>query len=1558
MILGQVSQITRYDIALALPNNLTGYVPITAISDQLTEKIERYASRINDEAESQDSLIDKDVNLGGLFAIGQYLRACVISTGEEISATQGVKGKRRIELSINPRQVNRGLSKSDLVAYSMVQGSIASIEDHGLVMDLGLADPLAKGFISTKELGSGIQLSSLEPGAVLMCIVSGQSSKGKVFKLSADMHKAGDIRTSRFLSDAPTVDCIVPGTAVEILLAEVTHSGIAGKVMGLLDVTADLFHSGATVKGTELEETLKPGQKIKGRIICTFPTAEPRKLGVSLLSHVRSLTSPKAMIDKERIDPLQALPLSTIVEEATVTKVIGSIGLLVDLSIKEIQGFVHISAISDKRIESLSDSIGPYKLGSRHRARITGYNSMDNLYIVSMEERVLGQPFLRYEDVKIGEVVKGKVEKLVVNEAGVGGLLVNLAEGITGLVPEMHMTDIKLSRPERKFKEGMPVTTRVLSTSPEKRQLRLTLKKSLVNSDSLVFASYEDILPDMQSPGTIVNIIPSGAVVQFYGPVRAFLPVSEMSEAYIEDPTKHFRLGQVVNVRVLSVDPTNNKMAVSCKDRLLFTPEQQSALNDLKIGSFVNGTVTEKSNDDIKVQLDGSQLSAILRVSHLTDGSERKNLRSFKEIRVGQTLKDLIVWDKLVSKRLITLTNKPSLRTAAMNGTSLSSFEDVREGLKVNGVVKNINLTGVFVQFLGGLTGLILKKYLPEDSIKLPDFGLRLGQSITTTVLSVDHGQQRFRLIMQDPGDVGSKSEAAGTDTVSPSNPGVINPVDTNITSFDDLSIGRLTRARIVSIKSTQINVRLADNVQGRVDVSEVFDSWQEISDKMRPLRKFQTKEIISVRILGLHDARNHRFLPITHRTGKNPVYELSAKASNQTTSDLNILSLDKVTTGSNWLAYINNIEDDHVWANISPNVRGRIRLLDLSDEASLLNNVEQHFPVGSALRVHVTNVDVENNRLDLSALSAKSSETDSFETLSQGMLIPGRVTKVADRYIIVQLSETVTGTVGLTDISDDYDEMSLSTFNKNEFVRVCITELDASNRKITLSMRPSKVLNSALPVRDPEILSLSRLHVNDVVRGFVKNVADNGLFVTIGSHITAYVRISDLSDAFIKDWKSKFEVNQLVRGKILAVDPLLNHVQMSLKSSALDKDYIPPVTFNDLQVGRIITGKIRKVEDFGAFIVVDGSANVSGLCHRSEIAEQRVEDVTKLYQEGDVVKAKVLKIEPEKRRINFGLKASYFQDVDAIEDGDGNDAEGGIALDESSEAKDIEDVDMEDGQVVVNEIQVTDDAEHGNESRSRDLEASLDVVQETSARGLQTTGFDWTADTVDVATGETVGGTEEDVEDKKSKKKRKRKAEITVDRTGDLDAHEPQSVADFERLLLGEPDSSYLWIRYMAHQLQLSEISKAREIGERALRTISIREETEKLNVWIALLNLENTYGSDETIEEVFRRACQFNDAQDIYERLTSIYIQSGKYDVSALDFHTPFEFEDINSVIVASGCTLPKRPSEVLSITCLLAQLCHLSHDHHCRTRASPSSATSCHTSPSSVHPPGRRL
>lgn len=1486
-VLGRVTAITGQDVALALPNNLTGYAPIVAVSDSLSKRIQRL---LDEDSKQQDSDADQeDVDLKTLFFIGQWVRAVVTSTGTD-PTEKGGKSKRHIELSLDPGHVNGGLSEDNFVPNSTIQASVRSVEDHGIIMDLGLPDASVRGFISKKDLGAAYNLTQLEEGQVMLCLVTGKGSNGKVLKLCPDPNKfsvtiPGNVKLP-IVSEAPTVDAFQPGTAVEILVTESGSRGLVGKVMGMLDVTADVIHSKAFDE-EDMIKKYKIGSKTKARIIYGLPQDDgARRVGISILDHALTFIPPPVKLAEnstaknktQSAELNQILALSAIVENAKVTRVSADRGIYLALpgtSTKDqpLVAFAHISQISDNRIDSISAS-GPYKVDSVHRARIISYNPIDNIYYVSMKKSILEQTFLRLEDLTIGEVVKGTVTKLILGgPKGVGGVLIKLSDSITGLVPEMHLSDAHLSHPERKFREGLSIKARILSVNIDKRQVRLTLKKTLVEADGAapVWTSYNDLKPGMESQGTIINLLSNGAAVQFYGEIRAWLPVAEMSDTFIEAPDKHFRLGQTVTVKIVSVNPETREMKVTCKDSADFSSEQQQAWDATAGGAVVNGTVTSKTADSVLVDLD-NDLKGVVRIGHLVDGSAAKGESALKRIRVGQTLTNLVVLDTLDRSQVVLLSNKPGFLADAQAGILIRSFDDAQEGRKVHGFVRNITPDAVYVEFASGTVGLLPKSHIASELVAETDFGMRKDQTLNLWVSGRDNLRQQFLLSMRA---VSAATTKAVKSTKIAETHSAGNPTDTSVTTVADFSLGKVTKACVVSVKATQVNVRLADNVQGRIDVSEVFDSWEEISNKAVPLSKFKQGDLIDVKILGIHDARNHRFLPISHRQGKVPVFELSAKRTRIETGDESLLSFDTVKQGQSCLAFLNNHAENCVWVNLSPNVRGRVALMDLSDDVGQLQNVENRFRTGCALRVKVKAIDIAANKLDLSARQIDGSSGPlKLKDLTPGMVLPARVTKVSERSVLVEISNNLAGPVSLVELSDDYDQASTSQYSKNDIVRVCVLGVDLPNKRAFLSLRPSKVLSSSLPVKDPQITDVSQLKAGDIVRGFVKQVAEKGVFVALGARADALVRISDLSDQYIKDWQSIFEIDQLVKGRVLSVDTVSKQVQLSLKKSHVDKNYTPPLSINDLAAGMIVTGKVRKVEDFGAFIDIDNTMpRLSGLCHRSEVAAKPVEDVRTLYSAGDVVKAKLLDVNVDKRKISLGLKASYFTNVeeedDQSEDSDVEMEDGGVDVDEEDSVQESD----ADGGVDLENVQDMEDSE--DDADTMDIEA--EPVSKRSG-GLRTGGFDWTGDSIHANDNGAVSESEHEASS--SKKRKRNKPAIKVDMTGSLDQDGPKSVSDFERQLLGQPNNSDLWIRYMSFQVQLGEIQKARDIAERALRTIHIREGEEKLNIWLAWLRLEVNYSDDDQVDEIFKQACQVQDTLEIHEKMASIYIDHGKND------------------------------------------------------------------------------
>jgi rRNA biogenesis protein RRP5 len=292
-------------------------------------------------------------------------------------------------------------------------------------------------------------------------------------------------------------------------------------------------------------------------------------------------------------------------------------------------------------------------------------------------------------------------------------------------------------------------------------------------------------------------------------------------------------------------------------------------------------------------------------------------------------------------------------------------------------------------------------------------------------------------------------------------------------------------------------------------------------------------------------------------------------------------------------------------------------------------------------------------------------------------------------------------------------------------------------------------------------------------------------------------------------------------------------------------------------------------------------------------------------FREGDRVKAIILSRDLEKKQLSLGLKPSYFAgDGDAEDESDSEhtqDNDFGVVRDVEMDEDNGDDVAAEDegsepGSDSGSEEDTGEDGEWYDEEEEDDSTMQVDPAlpvpidstkqknrTDIEASSLKVHGFQWFGDGAaddEPQSGSSSGDSDSEGDSGKTKKRRKRK-EIEKDLTADMHTKLPESNADFERLLLGSPNSSYLWIQYMSFQLQLSEIDKARAIAKRAIQTISFREEQEKLNVWIGLLNLENVYGTDATMEVVFKDAARHNDSKTVHLRLAAIFDESQKHEV-----------------------------------------------------------------------------
>jgi small subunit ribosomal protein S1 len=189
------------------------------------------------------------------------------------------------------------------------------------------------------------------------------------------------------------------------------------------------------------------------------------------------------------------------------------------------------------------------------------------------------------------------------------------------------------------------------------------------------------------------------------------------------------------------------------------------------------------------------------------------------------------------------------------------------------------------------------------------------------------------------------------------------------------------------------------------------------------------------------------------------------------------------------------------------------------------------------------------------------------------------------------------------------------------------VIELDIDKNRLILSERAAQ----AEPGERAGIIS--RLKPGDVVSGYVTNLCDFGAFIDLGG-LEGLVHISELSWGRVGHPSQVLERGQHIEVYVLSVDPDTTRIALSLKRLRPD----PWKSVGEkYQVGEIVEGQITNVVDFGAFACIE--EGLEGLIHVSELAEGHFLHPRNVVTEGQVIKARILSIDGEARRLGLTLR-------------------------------------------------------------------------------------------------------------------------------------------------------------------------------------------------------------------------------------------------------------------------------------------------------------------------------
>ncbi|KAJ7107617.1 hypothetical protein C8R43DRAFT_199697 [Mycena crocata] len=915
---------------------------------------------------------------------------------------------------------------------------------------------------------------------------------------------------------------------------------------------------------------------------------------------------------------------------------------------------------------------------------------------------------------------------------------------------------------------------------------------------------------------------------------------------------KTYKIGKKVKARVLyDFSSTPPRFALALSEHVLGlgirrikVDKKQTSAQTMQeaypIGTILDSVKVIRLETERGVVVEAGTLQGFIHISHVSD-DHVPSLSSSGPWKPGSTHRARVTgyfsFDGLLQL---------SMKSSVLDQKFLQ-VADVQVGEVIRGTIKKLTDSGLFVSMSGNVDGVVWPNHYADIALKHPAKRFKAGANIKCRVLVVDPERKRISLTAK-------KTLVESTLPV--------------IATLEDASIGTVTHAVIFKVFEKHLMVEFFNNLKALVPAREISETSVSKLSESFPIGK-----VVKVRIISLETDQGRIIASIRQ-----------ASSNFDVTSDISAVEIGNIVEGT-----VSEIHADNAVLTLHPTqVRALISLNNLANHRKLaVAQLRVLLKVGERLEdLVVVTRNVEKSFVIVACkpkakTAAPAKGSLSMESVAISDIVGGRVTRHTRHGALVKLSSHIGGTLHPTDTSDDYDAATAFPV-VDSVLKASVVAIDQTKKQLTLSTRHSRMYpDQGKPVVDREIKGLADLQVGETVRGFVKSVVDHGLFVTVGRGIDARVQIKELFDDYVKDWKPRFSSNQLVKGRILSVDLEAKKVEMTFRSGDFSKASSSGLTASDFKEGQKVDGVVKRIEDYGLFIQIDGS-KVNGLCHKSQLSDNPSADVSvavRGFREGDRVKAVILSI--DKRKVSLSLKPSLFDEEDFHE----AEAAEGSQLD-PAEASDEEEVPADDDEDALEEEDDDDDAMQVDIDPQSHLYQSSSKTQKlpTSSHvpSLQLSGgFQWSTTAIEAAEDDSEpSDSDNDLEDdeQSGKKKKRRRKEIEQDLTADMHTKTPESNADFERLLLGSPNSSYLWVQYMSFQLQLSEVEKARAIARRALQTISFREEQEKLNVWIALLNLENMYGTDETVETTFKEAARANDSKTVHLRLALIFDQSDK--------------------------------------------------------------------------------
>jgi len=286
----------------------------------------------------------------------------------------------------------------------------------------------------------------------------------------------------------------------------------------------------------------------------------------------------------------------------------------------------------------------------------------------------------------------------------------------------------------------------------------------------------------------------------------------------------------------------------------------------------------------------------------------------------------------------------------------------------------------------------------------------------------------------------------------------------------------------------------------------------------------------------------------------------------------------------------------------------------------------------GHEYKFKIVSFDKKRNNIVLSRraiveVEQAAAKKDTFSRLQEGQHTHGVVKNITDYGVFVDLGG-VDGLLHITDVSWGRVNHPSEYFNVGDEIEVVVLKFDPAAERVSLGYKQKS--------QDPWHDVVQRYPLGSKVHGRVVSLTDYGAFIELEEGVEGLIHVSEMS------WTKKVRNPSKLLAMGAEVDAVVTDVnvqnrRISLSLKALEQNPWDTIA-ERYPIGAVVTGKVRNLTDFGAFVEVEDG--IDGLIHISDMSwNRRLKHPNEVLKKGDAVQARVISVDGENQRLSLSIK-------------------------------------------------------------------------------------------------------------------------------------------------------------------------------------------------------------------------------------------------------------------------------------------------------------------------------